>query len=39
MATAKDSNEKKDFPYQHGLSPVEQKRLRKQARFAEHTNI
>jgi ubiquinone/menaquinone biosynthesis C-methylase UbiE len=37
MATPKDSNEKKDFPYLHGFSPVEQERLRKQARFAEHT--
>lgn len=30
-------NEKSDFPYLHGFSPVEQERLRKQARFAEHT--
>lgn len=29
--------EKSDFPYLHGFSPVEQDRLRKQARFAEHT--
>jgi ubiquinone/menaquinone biosynthesis C-methylase UbiE len=28
---------KKDFPYLHGFSPVEQERLRRQARFAEHT--
>lgn len=27
----------KDFPYLHGFSDVEQKRLQKQARFAEHT--
>ena len=35
----KDENEKvkKDFPYLHGFSPVEQDRLRRQARFAEHT--
>lgn len=26
-----------DFPYLHGFSPVEQERLRKQAKFAEHT--
>jgi ubiquinone/menaquinone biosynthesis C-methylase UbiE len=26
-----------DFPYLHGFSPVEQARLRKQARFGEHT--
>lgn len=30
-------NDKSDFPYLHGFSPVEQERLRKQARFAEHT--
>ncbi len=30
-------NEKSDFPYLHGFSPVEQERLRKQAKFAEHT--
>ncbi len=29
--------EKTDFPYLHGFSPVEQDRLRRQARFAEHT--
>jgi ubiquinone/menaquinone biosynthesis C-methylase UbiE len=29
--------EKSDFPYLHGFSPVEQERLRRQARFAEHT--
>ena len=29
--------EKKDFPYLHGFSTVEQDRLRRQARFAEHT--
>jgi len=28
---------KKSFPYQHGFSPVEQDRLRRQARFAEQT--
>lgn len=26
-----------NFPYLHGFSPVEQERLRRQARFAEHT--
>ena len=26
-----------DFPYLHGFSPVEQERLRKQARFGEYT--
>lgn len=31
------TNEKSDFPYLHGFSPVEQERLRRQARFAEHT--
>ncbi len=31
------SKEKSDFPYLHGFSPVEQERLRRQARFAEHT--
>ncbi len=30
-------SEKTDFPYLHGFSPVEQERLRRQARFAEHT--
>lgn len=30
-------SEKSDFPYLHGFSPVEQERLRRQARFAEHT--
>lgn len=31
-------NEKtSEFPYLHGFSPVEQERLRRQARFAEHT--
>lgn len=30
-------NEKTDFPYLHGFSPVEQERLRRQAKFAEHT--
>lgn len=30
-------NDKSDFPYLHGFSPIEQERLRKQARFAEHT--
>ncbi|MGZ3787774.1 MAG: class I SAM-dependent methyltransferase [Bacteriovorax sp.] len=30
-------SEKTDFPYLHGFSPVEQDRLRRQARFAEHT--
>jgi ubiquinone/menaquinone biosynthesis C-methylase UbiE len=29
--------EKSDFPYLHGFSPIEQDRLRRQARFAEHT--
>lgn len=29
--------EKSDFPYLHGFSSVEQERLRRQARFAEHT--
>ena len=29
--------DKSDFPYLHGFSPVEQERLRKQAKFAEHT--
>lgn len=33
----KDEKTKKDFPYLHGFSPVEQERLRRQARFAEHT--
>ena len=32
-----DKSAKKDFPYLHGFSPVEQERLRRQARFAEHT--
>jgi ubiquinone/menaquinone biosynthesis C-methylase UbiE len=32
-----DVTSKKDFPYLHGFSPVEQERLRRQARFAEHT--
>lgn len=31
------TKEKSDFPYLHGFSPVEQERLRRQARFAEHT--
>lgn len=31
------NKDKGDFPYLHGFSPVEQERLRKQARFAEHT--
>jgi ubiquinone/menaquinone biosynthesis C-methylase UbiE len=30
-------SEKSEFPYLHGFSPVEQERLRRQARFAEHT--
>lgn len=30
-------SEKNDFPYLHGFSPIEQDRLRRQARFAEHT--
>ena len=30
-------SEKTEFPYLHGFSPVEQERLRRQARFAEHT--
>jgi ubiquinone/menaquinone biosynthesis C-methylase UbiE len=30
-------SEKSEFPYLHGFSPVEQDRLRRQARFAEHT--
>jgi hypothetical protein len=29
-------SEKSEFPYLHGFSPVEQDRLRRQARFAEH---
>ena len=29
--------EKKEFPYLHGFSSIEQDRLRRQARFAEHT--
>lgn len=32
-----DKSAKKDFPYLHGFSSVEQERLRRQARFAEHT--
>jgi ubiquinone/menaquinone biosynthesis C-methylase UbiE len=32
-----NSKDKADFPYLHGFSPVEQERLRSQARFAEHT--
>lgn len=32
-----DKTEKKDFPYLHGFSPIEQERLRRQAKFAEHT--
>lgn len=32
-----ETTEKNDFPYLHGFSPVEQDRLRRQARFAEHT--
>ena len=31
------SKEKKDFPYLHGFSTKEQDRLKRQARFAEHT--
>lgn len=31
------SENNNDFPYLHGFSPVEQDRLRRQARFAEHT--
>ena len=31
------TKDKGDFPYLHGFSPVEQARLRSQARFAEHT--
>lgn len=33
--TTKTTSE--NFPYLHGFSPVEQERLRRQARFAEHT--
>jgi ubiquinone/menaquinone biosynthesis C-methylase UbiE len=29
--------DKSDFPYIHGFSTIEQERLRRQARFAEHT--
>jgi len=31
------SENKKDFPYLHGFSSIEQDRLKRQARFAEHT--
>ena len=31
------NKDKGDFPYLHGFSPIEQARLRAQARFAEHT--
>lgn len=31
------SENSNDFPYLHGFSPVEQDRLRRQAKFAEHT--
>lgn len=34
---AENVHDKSDFPYLHGFSPVEQERLRKQARFAEYT--
>lgn len=37
MTDSENSKNKKDFPYLHGFSPIEQERLRRQARFAEHT--
>lgn len=37
MTDSENTKNKKDFPYLHGFSPVEQERLRRQARFAEHT--
>lgn len=37
MSASENEKVKKDFPYLHGFSPVEQERLRRQARFAEHT--
>lgn len=37
MTDSENTKNKKDFPYLHGFSPIEQERLRRQARFAEYT--
>jgi ubiquinone/menaquinone biosynthesis C-methylase UbiE len=37
ILTGMSENKATEFPYLHGFSPIEQERLRRQARFAEYT--